>query len=303
MPLLRAQEALRKSDTPAFAFLPNAVVADPPHLSPFEWRSLHAVLVHTRLHPRRPATVGRLLHSMMANDRRANADRLDAALARLQMPIGSLPPVLTAIREDGTLEVDPFWKPEREFTPVPVLPPSAIRLWLFLLRIDKGSKSRLKWIRLKALVAWLGIHNDHPRRSLQKALRVINRHLQRIDRDALAAVGVKLPCAFGVTISNGDRVTFVTAWEDDDFTSSDHVTSKREDRTMTKPKRKLKGEKAEVANYLALNREVRERQFDEDDELEEARARYRREHGEDGVYDAFGCYDDALSDRHNAARD
>jgi hypothetical protein len=202
-----------KRDT-AFALVPNYVLPAPPIgkglLTPFEFRTLWAVLAHARLYQARPARVGTLLKMMLASDHSRNADRLEAALARLHDPIGEWPPLLIAIRQDFSLHVDPHWLPDSHFTVVAAPPPSAIPLWLFLHVIDKR-KAKFKWTRLRILAARLGISNDHPRRTLQRNLGAINRHLARLDLEALAAHGIRLPTSFDLWIE-GDRVSFIPDW-------------------------------------------------------------------------------------------
>ena len=262
MSLMRTQ-TLRKA---AFAFLPNAVVADPPIgkglLSDFEFRVLWAVLAHSRLCKGRRATCGALLSLMQASDHRNNADKLEDALTRLHYPIGTWPPLVRAINA-CVIEVDPFWQPSGNFAPVAVPPRTGVSLWLFAARINKGSEAsaRLKWKPLRSLAALLGI-TDHPRRSLQRMVAAVNRHLERIDHEVLASHGVKLPLAFGIAI-NSDKVTITSDWgeADDD----------REGLPISKPKRKPKLTARQ--EYIERARAAQEREYEL--ELDEREAEYQ----------------------------
>jgi hypothetical protein len=159
-----------------------------------------------------------------------NLRRLDAALARLCEPIAvagvERDPVLVGWQvlpgRRLRLTVDTRWVPRRRFGrlafPLPTQERTRVLpLYLFLHGIDLTRPGKISFDRL---CARLGIARGHnAKRALERALKGVNDHLKKIDREALAGrtnyQGEGLldpPLAIGMRFLDGDKVQFIAQY-------------------------------------------------------------------------------------------
>jgi hypothetical protein len=139
----------------------------------------------------------------------SNLARLNQALDKFCKPIKvdgcEMPPLLHSIEEQPSgkllLDVSGDWLAMqfiRVPLPVPTRSPVATALYLFLLCIPTGPHEK-GHASLKTLCQRIGINVKKWRqRAFDRALDIVNDHLERLDGDALRESKIKIPAAYKV---------------------------------------------------------------------------------------------------------
>ena len=154
--------------------------------------------------------------SGLARNGRSTA-RLPSTFERLTMGAGTFGPVLrqwTKTRHGRLrLEVEGKWVPKLRFArvawPLPTSGATVLALYLFLSSTDQRSEVSIK---TENLYRFLGIPLNRPahaERALDRALLLVNRHLERLNQDGLLDE-CELPTKYVVLpIQDGHRLCFV----------------------------------------------------------------------------------------------
>ncbi len=142
---------------------------------------------------------------------------LPSTLDRLTSKIGSFSPILrqwTKTRNGRLrLKVEGEWVPKRRFAraawPLPTSGATVLALYLFLSSTDQRSEVSIKTENLYRLLGIPLNRPAHAERALDRALLLVNRHLECLNQDGLLDE-CELPAKYVVQPSrDGDRLCFV----------------------------------------------------------------------------------------------